>query len=217
MESFEPKSCGLCSEPQCVPPDCREENAEKAAAFHPDRIFGTEEKIYLDRTAKQLIVTGADGFREADSVLLEASRIVSVEKQIEDIEEEVFFTDGDGNKNSMLRRAYAFRIALKIDSPRFEWIRVDLSKGNRPESMDDDRYWEQSMELGELTTLLRSWISPGYPGDHLLGPDVYVINRRKQAVPMNIPAEQTVPGGWKCVCGNENTRNFCTECGRPRP
>jgi len=217
MKSFEPIGCGLCSAPECVPPAFREENGEKTAAFHPDRIFGTEEKISLDGKAKQLLVTGADDFRDADSVILEASQIISFEKQIEEIEEEVFFTDGDGSPKKMLRRAYAFRLALKIDSPRLDGICVDLNKGNRPESTDDDRYWEQSMELGELTTLLRSWISPGYPGDHLLGPDVYVISQRKRAVPMNIPAGQTVPGGWTCVCGNENSRNFCTECGRPRP
>lgn len=26
-----------------------------------------------------------------------------------------------------------------------------------------------------------------------------------------------VAGSWTCACGKENTRNFCTECGKPRP
>lgn len=30
-------------------------------------------------------------------------------------------------------------------------------------------------------------------------------------------AAQPVQGGWKCSCGNDNTGNFCSNCGKPKP
>ena len=109
----------------------REENAKKLADFHPDLIFGTDEKVYLDLTAKQLIVTGAEDFREDNPDIIDASQIKSCETEIEDNEEELFFTDKEGNEKSYnpprYQYAYEFHITLKIDSPWFEEISVDLN------------------------------------------------------------------------------------------
>jgi len=203
----------------------REENAKKLEVFHPDLVFGTDEKIYLDLTAKQLIVTGADDFREDNPDIIDASQIVSVEKEIEDNEEEIFITDADGNEISYnpprYSYAYEFHVHFKIDSPWFDEISVDLNNGERPDSRDSDLFIEQQMKLSELTTLIYRWIYPEMPGDHLMGPDVRTVNLQKHSVPMEIPAVQTgssAPANdWQCSCGAVNTGKFCEECGSPRP
>lgn len=205
----------------------REENEKKLKDFHPDRSFGTGEKIWLDLNAKQLIVTGAENFREENPDIIAASQILSWEKEIKEHEEEIFFTASDGNKKSYdpprCRHTYKFRIILKIDSPWFDEISVDLNNGERPDSMESDLYLEQSMQLSELNSLLLQWTLPVRPGEHLLGPDVYTMTLRKQAIPMVLPAAITktfqgsAPDEWKCSCGTANAGKFCTECGNPRP
>ena len=205
----------------------REENAKKLSDFHPDLIFGTDEKIYLDLTAKQLIVTSAEDFREENPDIIDASQIISYEKEIEDNEEELFFTDKDGNEKSYnpprYQYAYEFHITLKIDSPWFDEISVDLNNGERPDDKESDLYVQQQMKLSELVSLLHRWIYPEQPGDHLLGPDIRTLNLQNQAVPMGSPAVQTeVPeavaaGGWTCYCGAVNKGKFCAECGAKKP
>ncbi len=201
----------------------REDNAKKLADFHPDLVFGTDEKIYLDLTAKQLVVTGEEDFRECNPDIIDASQIISYEKSVEDNEEEVFFTDNEGNEKSYdpprYQYAYEFHITLKIDSPWFDEISVDLNNGQRPEDKESDLYIEQEMKLSELVSLIHGWIHPGYPGDHLMGPDVYSVNLQNQSVAMEIPSVQTdsvAADGWTCSCGAVNSGKFCEECGKPR-
>ena len=61
------------------------------------------------------------------------------------------------------------------------------------------------------------------PGDHLLGPDVYVLSMQKRMVGMEIPSAKKQAStaltteSWQCLCGTINSRNFCTECGKKRP
>ena len=202
----------------------REENAKKLADFLPDLVFGTDEKVYLDLSAKQLIVTSAEDFREDNPDIIDASQIISYEKNIEDNEEEIFFTDKEGNEKSYnpprYSHAYEFHITLKIDSPWFEEICVDLNNGERPDSRESDLFIEQQMKLSELTSLLHRWIYPGQPGDHLMGPDVRTVNLQNQAVPMESPSIQTgspAADGWTCSCGAVNKGNFCPECGAKKP
>lgn len=201
----------------------REDNAKKLADFHPDLVFGTDEKIYLDLTAKQLIVTGAEDFRADNPDIIDASQIISYKKDIEDNEEELFFTDKEGNEKSYnpprYQYAYEFHITLKIDSPWFDEISVDLNNGERPDSKESDLFVQQQMELSELVTLIHRWIYPGQPGDHLMGPDVRTVNLQNHAVPMGKPSVQTgspAADSWKCSCGAVNSGKFCEECGKPR-
>ena len=200
----------------------RENNAKKLADFHPDLVFGTDEKIYLDQTAKQLIITDAEDFRENNPDIINASQIISYEKHMEDNEEEIYFTDKEGNEKSYnpprYQYAYEFHITLKIDSPWFDEICVDLNNGERPDDKESDLFLEQQMKLSELAALIDRWIYPVRPGDHLLGPDVRTLNLQNRSAPMGIPAVQTevsetAADGWTCSCGAVNKGKFCTECG----
>ena len=204
----------------------REENSRKLADFHPDLVFGTDEKVYLDLKAKKLLITGSDDFRKNNPDIIDAAQIISCEKHIEENREEIFTTDKDGNEKSYTppryQYAYEFHITLQIDSPWFQEISVDLNNGNRPDRKDSDLYLEQEMQLSELISCLHRWRYPELQGNHQLGPDVYIMNMRKNAVPMGVfPSMEKEAAasaeGWKCICGTVNSRNFCTECGKARP
>lgn len=207
----------------------REENAKKLENFNPDKVFGTDEKVYLDLTAKQLIVTGADDFREDNPDIIDASQIISCEKCIEDNEEEIFYTDKDGNEKSYnppkYNHSYEFHITLKIDSPWFDEINVDLNNGERPGSEEDDLYVEWQMRMSELAGIIRRWNYSPSPGEMLLGPDAYVMELRKNQMArvsssLAAPIEEIVipEGSWQCFyCRQINQGKFCTECGKPRP
>jgi len=206
----------------------REENAAALADFHPSLVFGTDEKVYLDLDAKKLIVTSADDVAADNPDIISAGQITSCETHIEDDEEEIFYTDRDGNEKSYspprYRHAYEFHITLKIDSPWFDEISVDLNNGERPGSEDDDLYVEWQMRMRELAGIIRRWNYTPHPGEMLLGPDAYVLARRNQQMtPMASAAAASIEhdvlpeGSWQCAnCRQINQGKFCTECGMPR-
>lgn len=203
----------------------REENAKKLEQFHPNMVFGTDEKVYLDMNAKKLVVTGARNFREDNPDIIDYSQIISCEKSIEDNKEEIFFTDKEGNEKSYYpprySYSYEFHVTFQIDSPWFDEISVDLNNGERPDDKNSDTFIEQQMKMNELVSIINSWIHPELSESVLMGPDVYVMNMQKQSVPMQSAELQTEESGntgsWKCSCGTENTSKFCTECGSARP
>jgi len=194
----------------------REENAARLENFRPEAVFGTDEKVYLDLTARRLIVTAAEDFREDNPDIIEAAQILGCEKIIEDNEEEIFLTDSEGNEKSYnpprYRYAYEFHLLLKIDSPWFEEISVDLNNGDRPEDRESDLYLEQNMQLSELYDLIWGWMHPERPEERLMGPDVRTMNLQKQPDPAS-----AMGMGWQCECGTVNAGRFCTECGKARP
>lgn len=205
----------------------REENARKLEGFHPDRAFGTDEKIYLDMTAKQLIVTSASDIQKDNPDLIDSTQILSWETEIEDNEEELFDTDENGEEKSFqppkYQYSYEFYIRIKVDSPWFDEIEVDLNNGERPESKESDLYLEQYMQMRELCVLLSQWTHKPMPQDNYLGPiPGYFEAWREKQVPMEIEGKAEAPqipeGSWQCFhCRTVNSGKFCSECGKQRP
>lgn len=209
----------------------REENAKALETFHPDLVFGEDEKVYLDVENKKLIVTSASNFRDGNPDIVSAEQIIVCETNIEDDEEEIFYSDKDGNEKSYnpprYRHAYEFHVTLKIDSPWFDEISVDLNNGKRPESADDDLYAECKMQMEDLAGWIRRWKHIPSVRDVNMGPiPGYFENLRRQqlaeggSMGMPTPPRFAEPistnGTWECSCGMINAGKFCEECGKPR-
>ncbi len=207
----------------------REENAQALTSFHTSYVSGEKEKIYIDLNAKKLIVSSSSDFTKENPDIIDAEQIILCERHIEDDEEEVFFTDKDGNEKSydppQYRHAYKFIITFKIDSPWFDEITVDLNKGRRPKSINDDLYLDCQMNMSELYAYIQQMThKPSYL-DVICGPiPGYIEHLRAQQKPVGMqqqpvqkPTNQPLPkGSWECFCGTANFCNFCSECGRPR-
>jgi len=205
----------------------REENAKALETFQPGRVFGETEKIYLDLTAQKLLVTAADDFHTGNPDIIAAEQIIECKKSIIEHEEECFFTDSDGILRRYdpprFRHTYGFHITLRIDSPWFEEIHVELNPGSRPER-EEDWYLECRMNMDELAVYIRKWTYVPRPQDNYLGPipgyfENYTKRLAAQGIGM-VPEKASPPDRpdvWICSCGTENNRNFCEECGRKRP
>ncbi|MBQ4137147.1 MAG: DUF4428 domain-containing protein [Clostridia bacterium] len=199
----------------------RKENAKNLEAFHADCVFGEDEKIYLDMKAKKLIITSSSDFREDNPDIIDYSQIIACETEIEDNEEEIFFTDKDGNEKSYnpprFSHAYEFHVNFTIDSPWFNEISVDFNNGDRPEDRMDEKYAQYLRKTNELVRIILTW--KGQNTDHLQysnhipgyfdNPD----SRYDMAQSVNADAADEE---WVCTCGQINKSRFCVQCGKPR-
>lgn len=221
----------------------REENQKALESFHPNLVYGEDEKIYLDLDAKKMIVTSASDFREDNPDIIDVAQIIACEADIEDNKEEIFFEDSQGNEKSYTpprySYAYEFRITFRIDSPWFDEITVDLNPESRPESKEDDLYAEWQMRVSELKTHIVRMNHIPTVRDTILGPiPGYFDKLREQqaqfgrmepspqetaseTVPeTNVPGQKAglTEGVWKCAfCGSESSGKFCPECGAKQP
>ncbi|MBQ4648975.1 MAG: hypothetical protein IJB76_07435 [Clostridia bacterium] len=117
-----------------------EKNSKALESFHTDLTFGIEEKICLDLNKKQLLLTVG-----AKPYVITGGEIESFEEVISEVCE------------SADDKGYRFCLNLSVNTPIFDKIMVDLTKGNRPAKPDEAWYLECHMQLLELKSWLREW------------------------------------------------------------
>ena len=122
----------------------REENEKKLAAFFPSLTFDGSKKVYIDPMRERFIVTGISNWRSANPDLIAFSQVCGVETDIRENKEEIYYEDSDGNRKSYDPPRYAcdyeFNVTIRVDSPWFDEIELELSDGNRPDSRYTDLY-----------------------------------------------------------------------------
>ena len=149
--------------------------------------------------------------------------MLGVDTDIRENKEEIFYEDSEGNEKSYVPPRYAcdyeFNVTIRVDSPWFDEIELELSDGNRPDSRYSDLYREYEQKMLELADILmnRKDMSATYDGP---GPGMFtVVAHNPTPEPSSVPAEPPIDHEeWLCPsCGAQNDGKFCKNCGCQKP
>lgn len=198
----------------------RAENEKKLAGFAPSMTFDGSKKVYIDPIGERFIVTGASNWRSSNPDLIAFSQVLGVDTDIRENKEEIFYEDSEGNEKSYVPPRYAcdyeFNVTIRVDSPWFDEIELELSDGNRPDSPYTDLYRQYEQRMHELADILmrrdnrnRVW-------------DGGMVNRvdNEDSRPERPSPTPNAMGGetWVCPsCGAQNDGKFCKNCGCQKP
>lgn len=222
----------------------REENEKLVRNFNPDVMFDGSKKVYISTLSEAFIVTGSSNWRSANPDIIKLSQVVAVDTNIKENREEIFFEDSDGNRKSYqpprYECDYEFDVVIRVNSPWFDSIELEISDGSRPDSPYTDLYREYERKMNELKDILlrrdnryRTW-----DGDGMMNRTVYGGDRPSNPAPGYAaapaagyaaatsagyaaapePQQQAAAAAWMCPsCGAQNTGKFCANCGSLKP
>ena len=162
----------------------REENEKLVRDFNPDVMFDGSKKVYISTASEAFIVTGSSNWRSANPDIIQLSQVVAVDTNIKENREEIFFEDSDGNRKSYqpprYECDYEFDVVIRVNSPWFDSIELEISDGSRPDSPYTDLYREYERKMNELKDILlrrdnryRTW-----DGDGMQPPPRQVMRQR---------------------------------------
>ena len=167
------------------------------------------------------IVTGLSNWRSANPDLIAFSQVLGVNTDIKENKEEIYYKDSDGNEKSYEPPRYTcdyeFNVTIRVDSPWFDTIELEISDSNRPDSRYTDLYREYERRMHELADILmrRDERYRVWDGDGMMNRTECTISRPEKPVSVSPPA-----GGeaWVCPsCGAQSNGKFCANCGAVKP
>ncbi len=199
----------------------RAENEKKLADFSPSITFDGSKKVYIDPIGERFIVTGASNWRSSNPDLIAFSQVLGVNTDIRENKEEIFYEDSEGNKKSYVPPRYAcdyeFNVTLRVDSPWFDEIELELSDGNRPDSPYTDLYRQYEQRMHELADILMRRDNRNrvcYGGGTMNRVDNEDFRPKRPSSTPNAMGGET----WVCSsCGAQNSGKFCANCGAVKP
>lgn len=206
----------------------RAENEQKLANFSPSLTFKGDKNVYINPLREEFIVTGLSNWRSSNPDLIRFSQVTSVDTEIKENKEEIFYEDSDGNRKSYepprFECDYAFHVKIQVNSPWFSSIELELSDGNRPNSPYTDLYREYEQKMHKLSDILlrRDNEHRVFDGDGFMNREVCRCNSQEEAAPAPAPASAPRPTGgeaWVCPsCGvATHSKKFCENCGAAKP
>ena len=190
----------------------RAENEKKLAGFAPSMTFDGSKKVYIDPNGERFIVTGASNWRSSNPDLIAFSQVLGVDTDIRENKEEIFYEDSEGNEKSYVPPRYAcdyeFNVTIRVDSPWFDEIELELSDGNRPDSPYTDLYRQERPASAPTAMGGETWVCPSC-GAQSSGKFCANCGTAKPVV-----SSGCTNCGWRPSAG-QGMPKFCPECGRP--
>lgn len=184
----------------------REQNKENLAGFNPTEIYGHKTKIYIDDTSRKMIVTRSSKWREENPDLIDLDKIQDCIVNVIEHKEEIYTKDKDGKRASYNPKRYnyeyEYRVDIAVDSPYYPEISFELTD-ERPTDKHRYNFKEYAYEGNRI--------------QHRLLPEKYPLMEVIEQLDVITQPDQVESENWTCECGQENTGNFCSNCGKPKP
>ncbi len=144
----------------------REENKRQVPSLHPTKTYGYGyKKIHVDMNQRKFIVTSDSNWRDSNPDIIDFSQVTSVNTDIEEHRNEIYYKDNEGNDQSYNPRRYEydyeFTVKIIVDSPWFSEIEFELSENSRrPDSQYSPQYRDLEMMQNELVAVLTGLQAP---------------------------------------------------------
>ena len=137
----------------------REQNRAKLPQFVVGSTFGEGQKIYIDATGQNFIVSYASpaGFEKENPDILPLTAITSCNTDVKENREEEYTKDANGNRVSYnpprYRYFYDFKITITLNWRWFNEITVKLNS-SKVEGLNSANYHNYDMMLGQARAAL---------------------------------------------------------------
>ena len=141
----------------------REQNKQVLASFNPNRVIGTDWKVYIDDAQRKFVVSRARDYRAENADVIEISQVSGAHFEVDEDRDEIYTRDANGNSVSYnpprYEYSYAVNMTINVNSPYFPEIEFELTD-HRP----DNRYSEEFRQYEQMANEIIAALTGRAPG-----------------------------------------------------
>lgn len=196
----------------------RAANEAELAGIRPTREFKGNQSVYLDENAQKFFVTSWKNWADHNPDLISLDQVTDAAYDIREHRTELREKNAEGKLVSYdpprYRYAYEFAFTIRVDSPWFDEIRLELGH-DWPDRRGSAEYRDLEDEAEELcAALLRRPVKRPAAGvlENFAAAVASAAATALQKSKTDLPEDS-----WRCTCGAVCTGKFCGNCGSKRP
>ncbi len=139
----------------------REQNRQLLRSFSPDRVFGYDEKFFIDSSKGAFVISdrGQNEWDEENPDIIPISSVNSCNLRIDEEQEEQFYENAEGEEVSFnpprYRYTYTFVLEFNVNNPYFDDFEIRLN--NTEVEINTQEY----NNLQQTAMNIMSFVAPG--------------------------------------------------------
>ncbi len=137
----------------------REENLKAVSSLKADKSYGDAQKFWIDTAGNRFVISRSADFTRTNPDIFSFGDIVSIEKVIDEDENEIFDKDAEGKKISFVppRYEYEYKFIIKMtvrNKNISDDIRAELFSSKNSETYHDETFFKYNALTNELISTL---------------------------------------------------------------